>query len=110
MINRLLASNGIAFKWDLVIDWVSCLFKYKWKMSKQRLFPGYALYLHFVGPGEEYEEGEDIAQEFTVARGTGRVIMRCLNKFGFNIIEVNLFYWSYLTKQILFAVDIAEPK
>ena len=51
-------------------------------------------YLNFVGPGEEYEEGEDIAQEFTVARGTGQVIMRCLKKFGFKIIEMNIFYWS----------------
>ena len=84
------------------------------KMSKQRLrpslFPEYAPYLNFVGPGEEYEEGEDIAQEFTVARGTGPVIMRCLNKFGFKVIEVNLFYWSNLTKQILFAVDIKRPE
>ena len=76
--------------------------KYTWKMSKQRLrpslFPGSSPYLNFVGPGEEYEEGEDIAQEFTVARGTGPVIMRCLNKFGFNIIEVNIFYSSNLTR------------
>ena len=66
-------------------------------MSKQRvrpsLFPGYPPYLNFVGPGEDYEDGEkleeDLGLEFTVARGTGPVIMDCLNKFGFKIIEVN---------------------
>ena len=88
--------------------------KYTWKMSKQRLrhslFPGYASYLNFVGPGEEYEEGEDIAQEFTVARGTRPVIMRCLNKFGFKVIEVNIFYRSNLSKQRLFSVDIKKPE
>ena len=54
------------------------------------MFPCFAPYLNFVGPDEEYDdEGEDnLVIEFTVARGTGQVIMDFLHKFGFKINEV----------------------
>ena len=59
---------------------------------RQSLFPGCAPYLNFLRPGEEYEDGEEPGEDmrlgFTVARGTGQVIVDCLNKFGFKINQV----------------------
>ena len=52
------------------------------------IFPCFAPYLNFVGPDEEYQDEDDLDIEFTVARGTGKVIMDFLHKFGFKIIEV----------------------
>ena len=72
-------------------------------MSKLRLrpslFPGHDPYLNFLGPEDDYDEEEDITQEFTVARGTGPVILDCLNKFGFKIIEVTIIYVCSLMDQ-----------
>ena len=73
-------------------------------MSNRRLrssiFPGFPPYLNFLGPGEEYEDEEEPAEEmvleFTVARGTGPVIIDCLNKFGFKINEVKVQHFNNL--------------
>ena len=67
-------------------------------MSENRLrsslFPGYAPYLHFVGPDDDDEDGEkpdeDMILDFTVGKGTGPSIMDFLQKFGFTTFEVRL--------------------
>ena len=80
-------------------------------MSKNRLrsslFPGYAPYLNFVGPDDDYEDGEtpdeDMILDFTVGKGTGPSIMDFLHKFGFKTCEVRLLRLYYHIKIIQFS-------
>ena len=70
---------------------VSTMTRSKYRL-RSSLFPGFAPYFNFIGPDDEYADNEVIPELldaiFTVARGTGPVVIECLRKFGFRIIEV----------------------
>jgi len=64
-------------------------------MSPARLrasiFPNVPPYLHFAGPDESYDEGEECPEElvihFTVAQWSSNTVRDCIAKFGARIIE-----------------------
>ena len=56
------------------------------------LFPNCPPYLTFIGPNENYDDGEDPPKDlminFTVAKGTSLLVLECLQRFGVTLVQV----------------------
>jgi len=58
---------------------------------RESIFPNVPPYLTFIGPNDKYEEGEEAPEElvihYTVAHGTSKTVLECIERFGARIIE-----------------------
>ena len=55
------------------------------------LFPNCPPYLHFISPGEEYEEGEEeLELSVTVARDSSQSVLDCFLRLGASLVPWSL--------------------
>ena len=61
---------------------------------RESIFPNVPPYLTFISPNDKYDDGEEPPEElvihFTVAYGTSKTVLECINRFGARIVEVKL--------------------
>ena len=59
---------------------------------REAIFPNVPPYLTFIGPNEKYDDGEEPPEEliihYTVAHGTSKTVLECIERFGARTIEV----------------------
>ena len=62
------------------------------KRLRNSIFPNVAPFLTFIAPDEQYEDGEEPPEElvvnYTVAYGTSKTVLECIQRFGAKVIEV----------------------
>jgi len=58
---------------------------------RESIFPNVPPYLTFIGPEEKYDDGEEPPEEFvihyTVAYGTSKTVLECIQRLGARIVE-----------------------
>ena len=59
---------------------------------RESIFPNVPPYLTFIGPDEKYDDGEEPPEEFvihyTVAYGTSKTVLECIQRLGARVVEV----------------------
>merc|ERR1711915_142186 len=60
------------------------------KRLRNSIFPNVAPFLTFIAPDEQYEDGEEPPEElvvnYTVAYGTSKTVLECIQRFGAKVI------------------------